>query len=100
MPRLKKTDPGRNIQNPIAIEIDEHEEVKCRGINNVRFSNVKATGSQYPHFKGRSTTPPGSVSFYNCSFSSNDEARRAKGFDVDLHESYAENVRFVNTDFN
>ena len=86
-------------KHPIFVKIEDHESVRCRGINNIRFSNVHATALRYPHFKGRPTTPLGNIYFYNCSFNIVDEIDGEKSPRQKMALEYADKVHFINTDF-
>lgn len=87
-------------KNPIFIEIDEHEDVKCKQINNIRFSNVTAFACKYPHFKGRETTPLGDIYFYNSSFSKISDGEDDAVSDDPMSEAYADRIHFINTEIN
>ena len=84
---------------PIAIEISPNEQVRCKGIENIRFSNLHATALEYPCFKGRPSTPLGDISFYNCSFTVRDEIDGEKSPHEKMITEYADGLRFINTVF-
>ena len=84
---------------PIMIEIDPNDEVLCKCIDNIRFSNVHATALQYPHFKGRPSTPLGDIYFYNCSFIHKDEIDGEKSPHTEMVREYADKIHFINTEF-
>lgn len=86
-------------RNPIRIGIDQNEGVRCKGIDNIRFSNVHAIALRYPHFQGRPSTPLGDVYFYNCSFTVKEETDEKKSPREETGSKYADKVHFFNTDF-
>ncbi len=86
-------------KEPIVIEIDQNEGVRCKGIDNIRFSNVHATALRYPHFKGRPSMPLGDIYFYNCSFTVKDEIDGEKSPHEEMVLEYADKLRFINTEF-
>ncbi len=85
---------------PIDIKIEDHESIGCRGIRNIRFSDIHATALAYPSFKGRERTPLGDIYLYNCSFTRKDEIDGEKRIGGDEVREYAENVHFINTELN
>ncbi len=54
--------------NPIAIELNESEDVMCRGIQNIYFDNVHASSPEFPIIKGRPSCRFKNIWFTNCSF--------------------------------
>jgi len=86
-------------QKPIVIEISPNENVRCKAIENIRFSGVHATALGYPSFKGRQSTPLGDISFCNCSFTVKDEIDGEKSPHEEMIAEYADKLRFINTDF-
>jgi polygalacturonase len=85
---------------PISVSVDENLSIHCKGINNIRFSNLHATALKYPSFVGRQETPIENIYFYNCSFSVKDEIDGEKGKKIDMVQKYADKVHFINTEFN
>jgi len=85
---------------PISVSVDENLSIHCKGINNIRFSNLHATALKYPSFVGRQETPIENIFFYNCSFSVKDEIDGEKSEKPDMIQKYADKVHFINTEFN
>ena len=85
---------------PIKISIDNNLETRCQKIDNIRFSNVHAKALNYPHFKGRESTPLGDIYFYNCSFTVKDEMDGEESPHSDMVLEYAKKMHFINTEFN
>ena len=85
---------------PISVSVDENLSIHCKGINNIRFSNLHATALKYPSFVGRRETTLGDIYFYNCSFSLNDEIDGEKSENPQMIQNYADKLHFINTEFN
>jgi polygalacturonase len=86
-------------QKPIIIKIAQNEEVRCKAIENIRFSGVHATALEYPCFEGRPDTPLGDIYFYNSSFTVKDETDGEKSPGGEMVSEYADKLHFINTEF-
>ena len=84
---------------PLHIRIDGHETVRCKAIDNIRFSNLHAVALNYPRFVGRPDKPLGDIYFYNCSFTVKEEIDGEKSSCPDLVREYADKLHFINTEF-
>lgn len=87
----------RMYSNPITFFIDERDYIRCNRINNIRFSNIHATGLKPPKFIGREQNHLGDIYFYNCSFTISDEVDGEKSKHEEIERVYAENLHFTNT---
>jgi polygalacturonase len=85
-------------QKPIVIEISQNKDVRCKAIENIRFSNVHATALEHPCFKGRPSTPLGDIYFYNCSFTVKDEIDGEKSTHEEAVREYADKLHLINTE--
>lgn len=95
---------------PIAIEVSENPYVGCKGIRNIYFDNVHASGPEFPHLRGRESCHFENIWFTNCDFEVTDgsefEDRTIHGAywrsDVDYHPMLircVDNLQFNNTKF-
>jgi hypothetical protein len=80
------------------IDIFPHEGVRCKGIENLRFSNVHAIALNYPLFRGRESMPLGNIYFYNSSFTVVDEIDGERCARPELIREHAENLHLINTE--
>lgn len=54
--------------HPIQAEISPSPETRVEAVRDIRFSNIRARGLQYPHFEGRADEPFRDVTLSNCTF--------------------------------
>ena len=85
---------------PIWIAVDENEDIRCKTINNIYFSNVHAASLEYPCLKGRESSPLGNIYFYNSTFTLADELDGEVSPHNERVQKYADKVHFINTEFN
>lgn len=70
---------------PINCVIDSSPVVMCDAIRKIHFSNIHASGLEFPRFYGRAKNPISDVTLNNCSFTKLEES---KLMDYKLHGAY------------
>ena len=70
---------------PINCVIDSSPVVMCDAVRKIHFSNIHASGLEFPRFYGRAKNPISDVTLNNCSFTKLEES---KLMDYKFHGAY------------